>query len=119
MRRGLIHGGGGPGPALRRRRGNLLKCGIHRHRKHFGLGLRPLGGLVQYPCTFRNASGVSNARVSADMALAGTYSIVPFDEVCKAMKEVGDAMPASLRETGIGGLAGTDTAKTLCGKIFG
>ena len=84
-----------------------------------GLVCDPLGGLVQYPCTFRNASGVSNARVSADMALAGTYSIIPFDEVCKAMKEVGDAMPASLRETGIGGLAGTDTAKTLCGKIVG
>lgn len=84
-----------------------------------GLVCDPLGGLVQYPCTFRNASGVSNARVSADMALAGTFSIIPFDEVCKAMKEVGDALPASLRETGIGGLAGTDTAKTLCGKIFG
>ena len=84
-----------------------------------GLVCDPLGGLVQYPCTFRNASGVSNARVSADMALAGTFSIIPFDEVCKAMKEVGDAMPASLRDTGIGGLAGTDTAKTLCGKIFG
>ena len=84
-----------------------------------GLVCDPLGGLVQYPCTFRNASGVSNARVSADMALAGTFSIIPFDEVCKAMKEVGDALPASLRETGVGGLAGTDTAKTLCGKIFG
>lgn len=84
-----------------------------------GLVCDPLGGLVQYPCTFRNASGVSNARVSADMALAGTFSIIPFDEVCKAMKEVGDALPASLRETGVGGLAGTDTAKTICGKIFG
>ena len=84
-----------------------------------GLVCDPLGGLVQYPCTFRNASGVSNARVSADMALAGTFSIIPFDEVCKAMKEVGDALPASLRETGVGGLAGTDTAKNICGKIFG
>ncbi|MDD7363209.1 MAG: L-serine ammonia-lyase, iron-sulfur-dependent, subunit alpha [Peptoniphilus sp.] len=83
-----------------------------------GLVCDPLGGLVQYPCTFRNASGVSNARISADLALAGTYSIVPFDEVCQAMKEVGDAMPAALRETGIGGLAGTKTAGAICKQIF-
>ena len=83
-----------------------------------GLVCDPLGGLVQYPCTFRNASGVSNARISADLALAGTFSIVPFDEVCQAMKEVGDAMPAALRETGIGGLAGTHTAQKMCHELF-
>ncbi|MDQ0508285.1 L-serine dehydratase [Peptoniphilus ivorii] len=84
-----------------------------------GLVCDPLGGLVQYPCTFRNASGVSNARISADMALAGTTSVIPFDEVCQAMNEVGNAMPAALRETGIGGLAGTPTAHAICKRIFG
>lgn len=83
-----------------------------------GLVCDPLGGLVQYPCTFRNASGVSNARISADLALAGAFSIVPFDEVCQAMKEVGDALPAALRETGIGGLAGTPTAQRICKGLF-
>ncbi|MDO5302004.1 MAG: L-serine ammonia-lyase, iron-sulfur-dependent, subunit alpha [Tissierellia bacterium] len=84
-----------------------------------GLVCDPIGGLVQYPCTFRNASGVNNARISADLALAGTTSIIPFEEVCQAMKEVGDAMDESLRETGVGGLAGTPTGHRICQNIFG
>ncbi|RVU55643.1 L-serine ammonia-lyase, iron-sulfur-dependent, subunit alpha [Anaerosphaera multitolerans] len=78
-----------------------------------GLVCDPIAGLVQYPCTFRNASGVINAFISADMALAGVTSLVPFDEVTQAMGEVGRAMHESLRETGIGGLAGTKTGKRI------
>lgn len=78
-----------------------------------GLVCDPIAGLVQYPCTFRNASGVMNAFISADLALAGVTSIVPFEEICVAMAEVGRAMPEALRETGLGGLAGTPTGQRI------
>ncbi|MDO5040518.1 MAG: L-serine ammonia-lyase, iron-sulfur-dependent, subunit alpha [Peptoniphilus sp.] len=78
-----------------------------------GLVCDPIAGLVQYPCTFRNASGVINAFISTDLALAGVKSIVPFEEVVQAMKEVGDKMDVSLRETGLGGIAGTKTGQCI------
>lgn len=78
-----------------------------------GLVCDPIAGLVEYPCTFRNAMGVVNAFISADMALAGVKSIVPFDEVCIAVGEVGSGLPSSLRETGLGGLAGTKTGREI------
>ena len=84
-----------------------------------GLVCDPIAGLVQYPCTFRNASGVMNAFISADMALAGVTSIVPFDEVAQAMGEVGRALPESLRETGLGGLAGTKTGQRIRKEFLG
>lgn len=84
-----------------------------------GLVCDPIAGLVQYPCTFRNASGVINAFISADMALAGITSIVPFDEVAQAMGEVGRSLNESLRETGIGGLAGTPTGKRIRKEFLG
>lgn len=76
-----------------------------------GLVCDPIAGLVEYPCALRNASGVINAFISADMALAQVQSLVPFDEVVEAMYKVGKSLPESLRETGIGGLAGTATGK--------
>ncbi|WBW49883.1 L-serine ammonia-lyase, iron-sulfur-dependent, subunit alpha [Peptoniphilus equinus] len=78
-----------------------------------GLVCDPIAGLVQYPCTFRNASGVINAFISADLALAGVESIVPFDEVVIAMGEVGNSMSEALRETGLGGLAGSKTGQRI------
>ena len=36
------------------------------------------------------------------------------DEVIDAMAEVGNAMSKDLRETGIGGLAGTPTGRAIC-----
>lgn len=74
-----------------------------------GLVCDPIAGLVEYPCTFRNASGVVNAMISADMALAGVKSIVPFEEVVKTMEKVGKEIPITSRETGLGGLAATET----------
>lgn len=79
-----------------------------------GLVCDPIGGLVEFPCALRNASGVSNAIISADLALAGIESIVPFDEVVDALFEVGNALPATLRETALGGLAATKTGCTFC-----
>lgn len=78
-----------------------------------GLVCDPIGGLVEYPCAIRNASGVVNALVSADLALADVYAPIPFDEVVDAMYKVGKALPESLRETAEGGLADTPTAKRL------
>ena len=54
-----------------------------------------------------------NAFLSADLALAGAKSIVPFEEVVQAMGEVGHSLHESLRETGIGGLAGTETGQKI------
>lgn len=82
-----------------------------------GLVCDPIGGLVEYPCALRNASGVVNAFISADLALAGVKSLVPFDEVVDAMYQVGKAMPESLRETAMGGLAIQPTAIELTKKL--
>lgn len=78
-----------------------------------GLVCDPIGGLVEYPCALRNASGVVNALISADLALAGVKSLVPFDEVVEAMYKVGKLMPESLRETALGGLATTPTGEAI------
>ncbi|WP_105614270.1 L-serine ammonia-lyase, iron-sulfur-dependent, subunit alpha [Vallitalea okinawensis] len=84
-----------------------------------GLVCDPIAGLVEAPCTKRNAIGTSNALISAEMALAGITSVVPFDEVVEAMYKVGLSMPCSLRETSLGGVAATPTAKKIEKEIFG
>ena len=84
-----------------------------------GLVCDPVAGLVEVPCINRNAIGSSNALISADMALAGCESMIPADEVISAMDKVGKNMPESLRETGIGGLAGTPTGQEIRMRIFG
>lgn len=70
-----------------------------------GLVCDPVHGLVEVPCVYRNVVGISNALVSADLALAGVVCPLPVDELVDAMKAVGDSMPCSLRETGEGGCA--------------
>ena len=72
-----------------------------------GLVCDPVSGLVEVPCVKRNVIGAVNAMSAADMALAGIQSMIPADQVIDAMKEVGDLMDVSLRETGRGGLAAT------------
>lgn len=79
-----------------------------------GLVCDPVGGLVEVPCQARNAIGVAAAFSSAQLALSGVTSLVPFDEVVHAMSEVGHALPASLRETARGGLAATPAACRAC-----
>lgn len=78
-----------------------------------GLVCDPVAGLVEVPCAKRNASGVVNAMASADMALAGITSAIPFDEVVEAMFKIGKVLPASLRETALGGLAVTPTGQAI------
>ncbi|HDC3529182.1 TPA: L-serine ammonia-lyase, iron-sulfur-dependent, subunit alpha [Staphylococcus aureus] len=84
-----------------------------------GLVCDPVAGIVEIPCVMRNAIGSGNALISADLALAGIESRIPVDEVIEAMDKVGRNLPASLRETGLGGLAGTPTGEAIKRKIFG
>lgn len=72
-----------------------------------GLVCDPVAGLVEVPCVKRNVIGAVNAMTAADQALAGIHSFIPADQVIDAMREVGEKMDASLRETGLGGLAAT------------
>lgn len=84
-----------------------------------GLVCDPIAGIVEAPCAKRNASGTVNAILSADLALAGIRSDVPFDEVVDAMYRVGRALPTSLRETALGGVAAAPSAKEISRRIFG
>lgn len=83
-----------------------------------GLVCDPVAGLVQLPCSFRNASQSANALISADMALAGQESLIPADEVIEAMYQVGKKLPEELRETGMGGIANTITGKKIKKELF-
>lgn len=78
-----------------------------------GLVCDPVAGLVEVPCVKRNVIGAVNALASADMALAGITSRIPPDQVIDAMREIGEAMHSSLRETGEGGVANTPAAKEI------
>ena len=82
-----------------------------------GLVCDPVAGLVESPCVKRNALGAANALVSADLALAGVKSIIPFDEVVDAMRRVGGKLPTELRETALGGIAATPTAKEIAARL--
>ncbi|GED16328.1 putative L-serine dehydratase, alpha chain [Aneurinibacillus migulanus] len=84
-----------------------------------GLVCDPVAGLVEVPCVKRNAMGAANAMVAADMALAGIRSAIPTDEVIEAMYRIGCAMPNTLKETALGGLAATPTGRELERRIFG
>ena len=75
-----------------------------------GLVCDPVGGLVEVPCVYRNVGSSGVAFTAADMVLSGICCPIDPDEVVLAMKEVGDALPSSLRETGEGGCA-------ACGSI--
>lgn len=74
-----------------------------------GLVCDPIAGLVESPCQSRNAIGVANAITSAELALSGVTHPIPFDEMAEAMFRVGKSLPFELRETAMGGCAGTPT----------
>ncbi len=79
-----------------------------------GLVCDPVGGLVEYPCQNRNAAGVANALVAAEMALAGITQLIPLDEMINVMYTVGKKLPAELRETALGGCATAPSACESC-----
>lgn len=83
-----------------------------------GLVCDTVGGLVEVPCVKRNVVGAVNAIASADMAVAGIRSQIPPDEVIDAMRDIGEALPRSLRETGEGGLAATPTGQEIMNRLM-
>ncbi|MDQ6886593.1 MAG: L-serine ammonia-lyase, iron-sulfur-dependent, subunit alpha [Gemmatimonadota bacterium] len=78
-----------------------------------GLVCDPLGGLVELPCVFRNATGAAIALAAIEMALAGITFAIPADEVIDVMGEIGRGMDVRYRETAGGGLAATPTGRRL------
>ena len=79
-----------------------------------GLVCDPVGGLVEYPCQNRNASGASNAIVAAEISLARIHQLIPLDEMMDIMYTVGKKLPAELRETALGGCALSPSACAKC-----
>ena len=78
-----------------------------------GLICDPLGGLVELPCVFRNATGSAIALAAIEMAMAGIGFAIPVDEVIDTMGEIGRSMDVRYRETAGGGLAATPTGRRL------
>lgn len=78
-----------------------------------GLVCDPLGGLVELPCVFRNATGAAIAMAAIEMAMAGIEFAIPADEVIDTMGEIGASMDVRYRETAGGGLAATPTGRRL------
>lgn len=83
-----------------------------------GLICDPVAGLVEVPCAKRNFAGTVSALTTADVAMAGVESKIPFDEVVWAMNRVGKQLPPELRETAQGGIAVTPTGLRLKKEIF-
>ena len=98
--------GGSPGQCLNAASTVLMNM--------LGLVCDPVGGLVEYPCQYRNATGVANALVAAELALSNVPQLIPFDEMLATMYAVGKRLPAELRETALGGCATTPTACAAC-----
>jgi len=84
-----------------------------------GLVCDPVGGLVEYPCQNRNAAGVANALIAAQMALSGIRQLIPLDEMMVTMNAVGRKLPVELRETALGGCAAAPSACAACSRCDG
>ncbi len=78
-----------------------------------GLTCDPVGGLVEVPCIKRNASGAVNAILAAELASAGIKSVISADDVIDSMRRIGDSMHPDLKETAMGGLATTESARKI------
>ncbi len=78
-----------------------------------GLVCDPLGGFVELPCVFRNATGSAIALTGIELALAGVEFRIPVDEVIDVMGQIGKEMDVRYRETAGGGLAATPTGRRL------
>lgn len=83
-----------------------------------GLICDPVAGLVEVPCIVRNASAVSIAYSSAQIAIAGVGAVIPVDECVQAMGEVGQSMETKYKETALGGLAATLTGQNIAKKVL-
>lgn len=86
-------------------------------KNFLGLACDPICGLVEVPCIRRNALASGLAVTAASLALCGVESAVPFEEVVSTMASIGAKMDSSIKETAVGGLATTPTARKICGKF--
>ena len=66
-----------------------------------GLACDPVAGLVEVPCVKRNA----------------IFAVEAITAVIAAMAEIGRLMPVALKETSDGGLARTETGKTIAARL--
>ncbi|WP_448832018.1 L-serine ammonia-lyase [Camelimonas sp. ID_303_24] len=90
--------GGAPGQIE-----NAAEIGMEHN---LGLTCDPVGGLVQIPCIERNAMGAVKAINAARMALRGDGAHhVSLDAVIRTMKQTGEDMKSTYKETSLGGLA--------------
>lgn len=83
-----------------------------------GLICDPVAGLVELPCVKRNGSASVIAFSSAQLALSGDSAVIPVDEVIDAMGEVGASMATEYKETALGGIANTPTARAIEQKVL-
>lgn len=95
-----------------------LDAGAIVFKNILGLVCDPVAGLVEIPCAKRNSSGAISALCTADLVMAGVESKIPFDDALSAMYKVGRSLPASLRETALGGIAVTKAGLELRKKVF-
>ena len=96
-----------------------LDAGAIVFKNILGLVCDPVAGLVEIPCAKRNSSGAISALCTADLVMAGVESKIPFDDALSAMYKVGRSLPATLRETALGGVAVTKAGLELRKKVFG
>lgn len=82
-----------------------------------GLTCDPVGGLVEIPCVKRNAFLAVHSITAAELVLADVTSKIPPDEVVDAMVQTGQLMSPLLKETSMGGLATTKSAKEINKKL--
>ena len=96
---------------------NIVHATALALKNMLGLTCDPVGGLVEVPCIKRNVSGAVNAVVSSQMVMAGIRSAIAPDEVIDSMRRIGKLMPACLKETSQEGLAITQSAQQITGKL--
>ena len=78
-----------------------------------GLVCDPVADRVEVPCLGKNISAAVNAYSSAIMALSGFNAVIPLEQVIQTIGKVSATMPCSLKCTGLGGLAATETSRKI------
>jgi len=76
-----------------------------------GLPCDPVIGGYEAPCFSRVVAASSLAVVYADLALAGSEGVIPYDEMVQSLDKVGKGMHSDLLCTSRGGCCTTPTAK--------
>ncbi|MDS1030899.1 L-serine ammonia-lyase, iron-sulfur-dependent, subunit alpha [Bacillota bacterium LX-D] len=78
----------------------------------FGLPCDPVIGGYEAPCFSRAISAASMSVIFADLALAGSKAVIPYDELLVALDNLGKSMSSELLCTSKGGACTTPTAKS-------